>query len=67
MESCSPSLTSRNFLFSLYKKIIPASLQAQGRMPKDCNKGQGKAKRKGDFSGLGKYKDNCVRDEETMC
>ena len=50
------------FIFPLYRKIItpvcstvPASLQARGRRPRDCNKGKGRAKKEGDFFTLVKH------------
>ena len=61
MESCAPGLTSWNFLFSLYRKIIPPCLLCPARQftssrprPRDCNKGYGSTERAGDFSKLGK-------------
>ena len=45
MESCAPGLTSWDFVFPfiliLYPPVcstVPASLQAQGCRPRDCNK-----------------------------
>ena len=46
---------------------VPASLQVRSRRPRDCNKGQGREKREGDFSILGKKKNLFQLVKNTIC